>query len=153
MPAQRAKVATSDHLLYFANRLFFRHIFERRGLGSKARWHPLNARLVDHVASPELIACREGIRRVVAWFIQPVLDGDPDATPAEFTRQILAELEKAGRVTDGFRQYCRAAVEHQFAPKPFAREMARPIEEWTEGEWRLAKEKLRTAERFESYPA
>lgn len=146
-------MATSDHLLYFANRLFLQHVLGRGGLGSKSRWDHLNGHLVDHVASPELIACRQGVRRIVAWFIQPVLDGDPDATPAEFVRQILDEFESAGRVSESFRRYCEGATQHQFANKPFAREMARPIEEWTEGEWRLARIERETAERFASYPA
>lgn len=145
-------MTTSDHLLFFANRLFLRHILDRGGLGSESKFVQGQG-LRNCIASPEVIACREGIRRVVAWFIRPVLEGDTDSTPAEFIRQILAEFEAAGRVTETFREHCRQAAAHEYGAKPFAREMARPIEEWTEGEMRLEREKLKTEQRFEASPA
>jgi hypothetical protein len=124
---EQAKEDPRDHLLFFANRMFLRHLTDRGGLGSTGRFVP-GYGMVDCKPSGELIAARKFTRDLVDYWTGPVSESDPDATPAEFIRQFAAGLSQVSTVES---QTLRAWREHMDAPEsqtPFGRHMARALE-------------------------
>jgi hypothetical protein len=119
-------IEDKDHLLYFANRLFFRHLVNRGGLGSAGRFVPAHG-LVDCKASPELLAARKVVRDLVAWFEGPVRESDPDATPFEFVTQLIAGLKAVGPIDQRTLNSWQATLKHPDARQPFAPFMGREL--------------------------
>jgi hypothetical protein len=124
------QVEQQEHLLYFANRLFFRHMMNRGGLGSTGTFVPARG-MVDCKASDELLAARQVLRDHVAWFCGPVRDGDPDATPHEFVTQLIPLLERVSPIDQRTLDGWTAMIEHPSAKVPFAPYMGRelPVEQ------------------------
>lgn len=92
-----------DHLLFYANRMFLRHMITRGGLGSTGRFIPAHG-MVDVQASPELIAARQFVRKLVDWWSEPIRESDPDATHAEFIRQFTEGLDKISPLASATRR-------------------------------------------------
>lgn len=122
------QIVEQDHLLFFANRLFFRHVVNRGGLGSMGKFAP-GYGVTDCQPSAELIDARKVMRALVDWFLEPICEGDVMATPHEFVSQLilaLARVSPVERVTvDAWLQ----VIEHDDARKPFEAHMGRPIPE------------------------
>lgn len=130
-PAGAPQIAEQDHLLFFANRLFFRHLMNRGGLGSTGKFVPAYG-MTDCRASAELIAARKVVRALVDWFLEPICDGAQDATPHEFVSQFIPALHAVSpmspidpRTLSGWREM----ISHEDAHKPFEPYMGRPIPE------------------------
>jgi hypothetical protein len=118
---------TRDHLLFFANRMFLRHIQSRGGLGSTGRFVPAYG-MVDCKPSEELIAARAAVRDLVDWFSGPVLEGDSDATPAEFIRQFIENLDKVSPITAETRAFWEGNRAMPQSLIPFPRHMGRELD-------------------------
>jgi hypothetical protein len=115
-----------DHLLYFANRMFLRHVITRGGLGSTGKFAPSHG-MTNCVASPELLAGRKVITDLVAWFSEPAREGDLDATPAEFVRQLLAGLDRVLPPTPATRAIWSDRIKDPSQQIPFPAFMGRDI--------------------------
>jgi hypothetical protein len=91
-----------DHLLFYANRMFLRHLVARGGLGL------------------ELWAARQFVRSLVEWWCPPIREGDQDATQDEFIRQFATGLHKISPLADSTRLEweTRAADPHTHAAFP-----------------------------------
>jgi hypothetical protein len=116
-----------DHLLFYANRMFLHHLGTRGGLGSTGRFVPAYG-MVDCKPSAELIAARIVVRDLVEWFSAPVLEGDEDATPAEFIRQLMLGLEPVSRIEPRTRAAWEAMRQEPRARIPFPAYMGRELE-------------------------
>jgi hypothetical protein len=116
-----------DHLLFFANRMLLRHLTDRDGLGSTGRFVPAYG-MVDCKPSSALIAARKFVRDLVDYWIAPVSEGDPDATPAEFIRQFAAGLSRVSRVDAKTLRTWRQHMEAPESNVPFAPHMGRKLE-------------------------
>jgi hypothetical protein len=101
---------TRDHLLHYANRMFLRHLASRGGVGA------------------ELLAGRTVVRELVEWFSEPVLEGDEDATPAEFIRQFMLGLDRVSPITPDSRAAWEEMRSQPLARIPFPAYMGRPLE-------------------------
>lgn len=125
-PLNVPRIEEKDHLLFFANRLFFRHLMNRGGLGSMGRFVP-GYGLVDCHASQELSRARVALRDTVEWFAGPIREADPDATPHAFVTSLIKALEKISpidrRTLDGW----AAMIAHPDALKPFEPHMGREL--------------------------
>lgn len=108
--SSRNREPEADHLLYFANRLLFRHLLDRHGIGPE-----------------ELGAALKVKREAIAWFTQPVRDGDESATPKEFVTQFASALAKVSKLTHNTRKAWRRYLEAADAQKPFPVAMARVL--------------------------
>jgi hypothetical protein len=117
-----------DHLLFFANRMFMRHLHNRQGLGSTGRFIPAHG-MVDCKASSELLAARKVVRELVDYFSGPICEGDEDATPAEFVAQLIVALDKVSRIDSKTLRGWGEMSGHADAKKPFERYMGRPLPE------------------------
>jgi hypothetical protein len=105
-----AKPSEPDHLEYMANRLLYVHALSRGGLG------PM-----------ELQACLKFKRSLVNWYLGPVREGDPDATPAECLRQWIAGLQACSRIEKAiYNRWCEM-LEGEALAKPFDPSMAREL--------------------------
>ena len=72
-----------DHLRYFANRLLFKHLLTRGGLGSKATFvAPFGMK--NSVASLELAACLKAKAELVEFFTELIAEDSEHATPKDF---------------------------------------------------------------------
>lgn len=127
-PQNVPQITEQDHLLFFANRLFFRHIVNRGGLGSLGKFVP-GYGLVDCQASAELIDARKVVRALVDWFLQPISEGDALATPHEFVSQLIAVLGKVSPIDQVTIDDWRKVISHEDAQKPFDPAMGRPLPE------------------------
>lgn len=127
-PQSVPQIEEQDHLLFFANRMFFRHLMNRGGLGSTGRFVQSYG-MVDCKASPELRAARKVVRDLVDYFMGPVSEGDEDATPAEFVRQMIVALDKVSRIDSRTLTGWAEMVKHADALKPFETYMGRPLPE------------------------
>jgi len=119
------QVEQQDHLLHFANRMFYRHLMNRGGLGSIGRF--TSHGMVDCKASSELLAARKVLREHVAWFCGPVRDGDPDATPLEFVTQFIPLLQRVSPIDQRTLDGWAGMSAHPDARIPFAPYMARDL--------------------------
>jgi hypothetical protein len=117
---------TRDHLEYYANRLLLRHMGNRLGLGSRAKFVPGHG-LVDAVASAELSACRKVTRALVDWFTQPVREGADDATPAAFIESFIRALAAVSVITPATLREWAAQLKDPAAQVPFPPWTARPL--------------------------
>jgi hypothetical protein len=98
------------HLTFWANRLLYTHIASRGGLGAV-----------------ELEACQKLKGDLVAWFVGPIREADPDTTPAEFLRQWIAGLQEISRIEQAtYARWCAMLEDPQMA-KPFEPSMAREL--------------------------
>jgi hypothetical protein len=129
-PAQSnvPQIEEQDHLLFFANRLFFRHVMNRGGLGSMGKFVPGRG-MTDSQPSAELIDARRVVRALVEWFLGPITEGAADATPHEFVSQMIMALAKVSPVDQVTLDGWRAVVSHEDAHKPFEAYMGRPLPE------------------------
>jgi hypothetical protein len=109
-PPTHTQKTEPDHLLYFANRLLWRHLSARHGLGSS-----------------ELTAALKVKRDIIEWFTQPVREGDESATPKEFVTQFAQALGKVSPLTQQTREYWWRYIKSDAAQKPFPIEMARRL--------------------------
>lgn len=107
----------TDHLLYFANRMLYEFMLNRGGFGS-AGGHP-SPLLVD------LLALRIS---VIEWFVQPILDSDPDATPAAFVEQFSKGIEKFQPLDEVTRASWQKLLTEPLAQEPFGRWMVRGLQ-------------------------
>lgn len=126
--ANAPQITEQDHLICFANRLFMRHVTNRGGLGSLGKFMP-GYGLMNCQASAELIDARKVVRALVDWFLEPISEGDPMATPHEFVSQLISVLAKVSPIDqitiDGWRE----VIAHEDAHKPFEAFMGRPLPE------------------------
>jgi len=109
-PVPHAQRSEPDHLLYFANRLLFRHLSDRHGIGAV-----------------ELAAALKVKRETIEWFTRPVLEGDENATPKEFVTQFAKALTRVSPLSGSTRRRWRALLESSDAQKPFPVDMARVL--------------------------
>jgi hypothetical protein len=96
-------IEQQDHLLYFANRMFSRHLANRGGLGPT-----------------ELSAARKVTRDLVDWFAGPVRENDPDATPAAFVQAYIKALQRVSRIDQRTLDGWADMAGHSDAKFPFA---------------------------------
>ena len=122
------QVEEEDHLLFFANRLFFEHFQHRGGLGSMGRLSPGHG-LVDCGGSRELIEGRRALRELVEWYLAPISEGDPDATPQAFITALIAAVDRVSPLTPHTRASWLRRSEDAQAAQPFPVHMGRPIPE------------------------
>lgn len=115
-----------DHLLYFANRMFLRHIGNRGGLGSTARFIPSYG-LVDCKPSEELLQARAALRSTVDWFCGPIREGDADATPHAFMSALIKALERVSPINRGAIAEWEKMLEIVDAHRPFPAHMGREL--------------------------
>lgn len=115
-----------DHLLYFANRMFLRHIVMRGGLGSTGRFAP-GYGLVDCKASEELLKARAALRDTVAWFCGPIREGDTDATPHVFVTALIKALGRVSRIDPRAQSAWERMLEEPSAMVPFPPSMGREL--------------------------
>lgn len=120
------QIVEQDHLLFFANRMFFRHCMNRGGLGSIGKFSP-GYGLVDCEPSAELIAARKVVRALVEWFLEPISEGATDATPHEFVSQLIPALQAVSPIDPATLSGWREMIDHEDARKPFEPHMGRPI--------------------------
>lgn len=106
-----------DHLLFYANRMFLRHVMTRGGLGS-----------TDGQGSAELLAGRRFVRGHIDWWAGPVREGDPDATQAEFIRQFSVGLNRISPITEATQREWYERQRDPRAQMPFPPYMARELE-------------------------
>lgn len=119
-----------DHLLYFANRMFLRHIGNRGGLGSTGRFVP-GYGLVECKASEELLQARTALRNTVNWFCGPIREGDPDATPHAFMMALIKAIDRVSPINHGAIVEWEKMLKEADAHEPFPPYMGRdlPVEE------------------------
>lgn len=115
-----------DHLLYYANRMFLRHIAMRGGLGSTGRFVP-GYGLVDCKASEELLKARAALRETVAWFCGPIREGDPDATPHAFISALIKALGRVSPIDPRAQREWERMLEEPRAHEPFPAFMGREL--------------------------
>jgi hypothetical protein len=109
-PINAAPTDTRDHLLFWANRLMLRHLISRGGLGTA-----------------QLEACRKVVQDTVKWFLNPVREGDEDATPAAFLTMIAQGFGKVSPLKESTRQAWGRMLKEPGMQKPFGIEMARVL--------------------------
>lgn len=127
-PLPVPKPIEQDHLLFFANRLFFKHLTFKNWMGSVGTFIPARG-MVNCIPSAEMLASRKVIRDLVDYFSGPILEGDSDATPAEFVAQLIVALDRVSKIDARTIQAWGELVRHADAMKPFERHMVRPLEE------------------------
>jgi hypothetical protein len=111
-----ARDSGEDHIERWANRLLYAHLAGRGGVGS-----------VNRQASAELEACLKLRRDLIAWFIEPIREADPDTTPAEFLRQWMAGLQEISHIEKAtYARWC-AMLEQPEMLEPFRPSMAREL--------------------------
>lgn len=108
-----------DHLLYFANRMFLRHIGNRGGLGSTGHG--------DCKASDELVKARAALRDTVNWFCGPIREGDPDATPHAFMLALIKALDAVSPINRAAIVEWEQMLEEVDAHRPFPASMGREL--------------------------
>lgn len=117
-----------DHLLFYANRMFLRHLVTRGGLGSTGRFVPAYG-MVDCKPSPELIVARKFVRDLVDWWCGPIAEGDPDAIQADFIRQFMTGLDKISPLVPEVKREWESRIADPRSQAPFDRSMGRrPLE-------------------------
>lgn len=124
---EAAREDPRDHLLFYANRMFLRHLVARGGLGSTGRFVPAYG-MVDCKPSAELVAARKFVRGLVEWWCPPICDGDTDATQAEFVRQFMTGLDKISPLTDSVRREFESRVNAPETQQAFPPSMGRKLE-------------------------
>lgn len=124
-------IDSRDHLEYYANRLLLRHMGHRLGLGSKGRFMP-GYGLVECVASPELLACRQATKAITNWFRGPVSEGAEDATPAAFIEAFIRAIAAVSVITPTTLLEWAEQVKDPLAQLPFPAWMARPLAKSTD---------------------
>lgn len=113
-----------DHLTYFANRLLWKHVASRGGLGSTGRFVVAYG-MVDCKASAELTACLKVKAELVAFFIELIREGSPHATPAEFVTAWIKNLGPVSAITPAaLASYSKVIAAET---KPFGAHMARVL--------------------------
>lgn len=115
-----------DHLLYFANRMFLRHLVNRGGLGSTADFEAPRG-ILRAVASAELLATRKAVRDVVDWFLGPVREGDTDATPRAFVEAFGKAIARVSPIEPRTLNGWARMLHHPDADLPFAPAMGREL--------------------------
>ena len=115
-----------DHLEFYANRLLLRHIGNRKGLGSVGTFVP-GRPVIDCVASPELAACRDAVRALVAYFVEAVREGAEDATPEQFIASFIAAIGPVSQIAPQTLIAWSAQCEEPAAKIPFQAWMARQL--------------------------
>jgi hypothetical protein len=115
-----------DHLLYYANRMFLRHLAYRSGLGSTARFVP-GYGLVDCKASEELLRARAALRETVNWFCGPIREGDPDATPHAFVSALVMALGRVSPIDPRAQSEWERMIGEPNAMIPFPAYMGREL--------------------------
>jgi hypothetical protein len=120
------QIEEKDHLLFFANRMFMRHIVNRGGVGSIGEFVAPYG-LKNCKASEELIAGRKVLLDLVDYFSGPICEGDEMAKPAEFVTQLIVSLDKVSRIDEKTLRGWREMVSHPDALKPFEPYMGRPL--------------------------
>ena len=98
-----------DHIEYWSHRLLLRHVMSRDGIGK------------------ELPAAQKVRKDAVAYFLEPVREGDPLATAREFLRQFGAALDKVSRLHESTRIAWRRMLADPDMDKPLPAEMARQL--------------------------
>lgn len=122
------QIEDQDHLLFFANRMFFKHMVNRGGLGSIGTFvEGYGMRYCK--SSDELRSARKAVRDLVDYFSGPICDGDDMATPAEFVAQLIVALDRVSKIDAKTITAWGQMVKHPDAHKPFAPHMGRPLPE------------------------
>lgn len=125
---QSAPAQSQDHLLFFANRMFWRILSGRigEGMGSTGKFvAPLG--VVDCKASTELASCRVAVRELVEYFTLPVLEGDEDATPHAYISAFVNAMKRCTTIDEGALAHWRSALIDPRSKVPFPKYMARPL--------------------------
>lgn len=117
---------TRDHLEFYANRLLLRHLGDRHGLASTAKFVP-GYGIVNATSSGELLACRKVVQALVDWFTEPVREGADDATPAAFIEAFIAALAMVSVITPASLREWNEQMKLPAAQLPFPPSMARPM--------------------------
>lgn len=119
-----------DHLLYYANRMFLRHIGNRGGSGSTARLVP-GYELVECKPTDELRQARAALHDTVNWFCGPIREGDPDATPHAFMMALIKAIDAVSPINRAAIVEWEQMLGHVDAHRPFPAFMGRelPVEE------------------------
>lgn len=117
-----------DHLLYFANRMFWRVLGARisEGMGSTGRFVPPHG-MTECKPSAELSACRKVVNDLVEYFTPPVLDGDEDATPHAFISAFVKGMQRCTKLDEPSLNHWRGALKDPRSKVPFPKYMARPL--------------------------
>lgn len=118
--------ADPDHLLYYANRMFLRHLGDRSGLCSTGKFVP-GYGLVDCKASPEILAARKVVVSLVDWYSGPICEGDPDATPKAFIEHMIIALGAASPLAPDTLKAWREMAASPSAIIPFEPSMGRDL--------------------------
>jgi hypothetical protein len=87
--------SNADCLDFFANRLILRLTLDLGGFGSSGAFLPARG-MIDARLSPRLTLALKARRAAVCWYLQPIRDRDPLATPADFVTTLIAELRRVG---------------------------------------------------------
>ncbi len=110
-PTPPVTAAQPDHLVYFANRLLFEHLADCHGVG------------------PDTLARALAVKReTIEWFLGPVSEGDPNATPHEFVVQFGKALAKVSPLQHRTRKRWRQFLASEASQRPFPPYMARPLQ-------------------------
>jgi hypothetical protein len=125
---QAAPAQTQDHLLFFANRMFWRILSGRigEGMGSAGKFKAPYG-MTDCHPSAELSACRKAVQELVEYFTPPVLDGDEDATPHAFISAFVAAMKRCTAIDETALAHWRGALKDSRSNIPFPKYMARPL--------------------------
>jgi hypothetical protein len=115
-----------DHLEYFANRLMLDVWFDRGWFGSVGTFKPAYG-MVDCKASPLLLTLLGEKRRVVDWYMGPVRERDPLATPVAFVREFERAFGKHLEISANVRRRWDAFCEIPVHSGPFPAYMAREL--------------------------
>lgn len=121
-----------DHLLFYANRMFLRHLVTREGLGSTGGFVPAHG-MVDVHASRELLVARRFVSELVDCWAGFIREGDTDATQAEFVRQFSVGLNRISPIAEGTRRELGDRQLEPLAQAPFPPYMARELEQKYQG--------------------
>jgi hypothetical protein len=120
------RIEHQDHLLYYANRMFLRHIGNRGGLGSTGRLVPGHG-LGECKASEELLQARVALRETVNWFCGPICEGDPDATPHTFMMALIKAIDRVSPINRGAIVEWEKMLDDVEAHRPFPAYMGREL--------------------------
>jgi hypothetical protein len=115
-----------DHLLFFANRMFLKHLFSRNGLRSAAKFSPgVGPAHVE--ASSEFLAARQVVRDLVEEFSGYIREGDDLATPAAFIDLFARQLNRVSPIAPKVMTFFTRSATDERAAVPFARSMGREL--------------------------
>ena len=91
-----------DHLLFFANRLFFKFLALRGGVGTVGHYAGHGGIECTH-GSATLDELRRALRDLVDWYAAPIRESDAFATPAAFVADFIRAMQKIAPFTDAMR--------------------------------------------------